>query len=249
MPKIIPSGGEVDWPVNEGTLGVVGVAPWATIEFCKIFYSYVAAKKDWHYPRVLLDINTKLPSRGRYLQLGEKDPSPDIALTIEELANQGATLAVVVCNTAHILYDKWAKASPIPVLNIIEETMREVKDLKPSKISVLVSASLAAHGVYDKQAKDNGISCYSLNNDEQELVSATIEAVKINGRISPDVRVNKFLKKLILEGVSLVIGGCTELSQLRPLCEELGLVFVDSNDVLARSALRELHMSLEVLKV
>ena len=36
----------------------------------------------------------------------------------------GATIAVVVCNTAHILYDRWAPGAAIPVLDIIEETVR-----------------------------------------------------------------------------------------------------------------------------
>jgi aspartate racemase len=102
MPKIKPLGGEVDWPIDEGTLGIVGVAPWATLEFCKVLYTRVLATKDWHYPRVIVDINTKLPSRGRYFQLGETDPSPAIKESISELHLQGATVVVVPCNTAHV---------------------------------------------------------------------------------------------------------------------------------------------------
>ena len=63
MPKIEPVNQEVNWNKEEGTLGIVGVAPWATIEFCKSFYSKIKAVKDWHYPRVIVDINSKIPSR------------------------------------------------------------------------------------------------------------------------------------------------------------------------------------------
>ncbi|WP_323018058.1 hypothetical protein [Castellaniella sp.] len=65
------------------------------VGFSGALYSLVPATKDWHYPRVLTDINTKLPSRGRHLDLGERNPAPYIRETIEELAVQGATCAVV----------------------------------------------------------------------------------------------------------------------------------------------------------
>src|SRR5690348_692419 len=145
MPRILPPGGEVDWPQDEGVLGVVGVAPWATLDFARALYRQVNARKDWHYPRVLLDINTKLPSRGRHLQLGETDPSEAIAATIDELARQGATLAVVVCNTAHILFDRWSRNAPIPILHIIEETVRAAQGAGACKVVALASASLAQY--------------------------------------------------------------------------------------------------------
>ena len=87
MPIIRPPGGDVNWPEDEGTLGIVGVAPWATINFCKLLYGLIKAEKDWHYPRIIADINTKIPSRGRYFQLGETDPSPAIAMTIFLFSN------------------------------------------------------------------------------------------------------------------------------------------------------------------
>lgn len=53
----------------DGIVGVVGVAPFSTVEFLKILYGLVLAEKDWHYPRVICDINTKIPSRGRHFEL------------------------------------------------------------------------------------------------------------------------------------------------------------------------------------
>ena len=122
MPRIAPPGGVVDWPESEGTLGVVGVAPWATLDFCRVLYQAVRASKDWHFPRLLLDINTKIPSRGRHLQLGETDPSSAIAATIAELAEMGVgrvSIPVASCMVAHkALTDffKALKASPTGTL-------------------------------------------------------------------------------------------------------------------------------------
>ena len=43
MPTIQPPGGAVHWPSGEGVLGVVGVAPWATLDFLRAFYALVPA--------------------------------------------------------------------------------------------------------------------------------------------------------------------------------------------------------------
>jgi aspartate racemase len=244
MPRIEPPGGPVDWPAGEGALGVVGVAPWATVEFCRALYQAVGATKDWHYPRVLLDINCKLPSRGRHLQLGETDPSEAIAATIEELARQGATLAVVVCNTAHILFERWARNSSIPVLHIIEETTRRAIELKARRVAALVSASLADYDLYGQRARTYGLSCVRLEPGDQAIVNELIAAIKVAG--SPGAAgaqaARSLLERLKARGVDTIIAGCTELSLLDAVCNDLSLRFVDSNAALARAALSRLGL-------
>jgi aspartate racemase len=242
MPEIAPPGGEVDWPASEGTLGVVGVAPWATLDFCRALYRAVRASKDWHYPRVLLDINTKLPSRGRHLQLGEADPSPAIAATIEELAGQGATVAVVVCNTAHILFDRWAATASIPVLHIIEETVRSAQVRGAKQVSALVSASLAGYDLYGKRARAEGLGCQPIEPADQRIVDGLIATVKLSGGLDEQQAAagRQLLTQLRASGVDTVIAGCTELSVLEPIATEAGLGFVDSNVALARAALSRL---------
>jgi aspartate racemase len=244
VPRILPPGGAVDWPASEGTLGVVGVAPWATLDFCRALYRAVRAGKDWHYPRVLLDINTKLPSRGRHLQLGETDPSGSIAATIGELASQGATVAVVVCNTAHILYERWARGAPIPVLNIVDETAAAAVDIGARNVVPLVSASLAEHDLYGARLRSSGLDCVRLAESDQRLVGELIESVKVAGGLSRGqaAAVESLLHRLVDTGVDTVIAGCTELSVLEAQCAGAGLRFVDSNESLARAALE--HLSL-----
>lgn len=239
MPKLKPSGGAVTWHPDEGTLGVVGVAPWATLEFCREFYTLVTAEKDWHYPRMLLDINTKLPSRGRHLQLGEQDPSPFIAATISELAKAGATVGVVVCNTAHIFFDRWAFKSPIPIIHIIDATIEQACGAGAEKVLCLVSHSLATDGVYERKAMAAGLVCESLPVELQEIVNFLITKVKLNGTLSSEIdeSLTKLLSFFVERNVDTVILGCTELSLLRLRIQGAGLRVIDSNEALARVAL------------
>ncbi len=244
MPKIAPLGGEVDWRPNEGTLGIVGVAPWATIDFCRALYHEVRAEKDWHYPRVLLDINTKLPSRGRHFQLGEPDPSPAIAETIKELHKQGATVVVVPCNTAHILYNRWSQGAPVPIPNIVHETMKLAVAHGAKRVTAFVSSSLSASGLYNSAATDHGLVDCPLAPEGNVLVSGLIETVKVHGGWDDDGKVclDKLLSFLEAKRVDTVLLGCTELSMLAPDLRAQGFVSIDSNLALARAALAQLDL-------
>lgn len=229
---------------------MVGVAPWATLDFCKALYAQIAATKDWHYPRVLLDINTKLPSRGRHLQLGETDPSPAIAATIRELADQGATLAVVVCNTAHILFERWSQKSPIPVLNIVDETVRATVESGASSVAPIASRSLIDSDLYGAALDGKGLRVHRLGEPFQGWVGAFIEQVKVCGSLgsADHERLQHLARHLLDCGVDTVILACTELSILQAPLSAQGLKSVDSNSVTARAALLRLGVGSQYLR-
>lgn len=243
MPTIKPRGGDVDWPEDEGAIGVVGVAPWATLEFCKTLYAQIQATKDWHYPRVIADINTKIPSRGRHFQLGEEDPSPFIAATIAELHAQGATVVVVPCNTAHVLYETWGKDAPVPVPHIVEETVALAAEAGAMRIAPLTSSSLAGFDLYGRIAERRGLQCRRLDAEEQRVVSAMIEEVKQKGALSEAslADIDALAARLRADGVEACLLGCTELSGLLDRLARHGLKGFDSNVALARAAIRSLH--------
>lgn len=238
MPHILPAHEGASWPANEGVIGVVGVAPWATIAFLEALYSQISAVKDWDFPRVIADINTKLPSRGRYFDLGERDPSPFIQATIAELAAQGATVAVVPCNTAHILYERWVDQSPIPVPHILTATVAELKN-KASTVACLASRSLSAQGTYDAAIVAAGMKSERLRPNEVEVIDAAISHIKREGGLDDllEARLEALLGDLAGRGVDGIILGCTELKCLEPLCQQADLVCAESNTALARAAL------------
>lgn len=245
MPHIDPPGGAVDWPRAEGTLGVVGVAPWATLDFLRAFYGRITAAKDWHYPRVIADVNTKLPSRGRHLELGETDPSPFIAQTLAELAAQGATVAVVPCNTAHLLYDRWATGSPLPVPHIVRETAAALAAAGARRVVSFGSASLRRQGLYERCLDEAGLQPQALGDAQAALVVQAIEEVKQRGAIGAPLQAQlvQLLRALSRDRIDGVALGCTELASLVPLCRDAGLAVAESNDCLAAAALKLVQRS------
>jgi aspartate racemase len=246
MPQIPPPGGAVDWPRDEGTIGVVGVAPWATLDFLRALYAQVAATRDWHYPRVIADINTKLPSRGRHLELGETDPSPLIAATLHELAAQGATVAVVPCNTAHVLYERWSAGAPLAVPSISDATVADIVRAGATKVASLSSAALRRHDLYGSALRRAGITSIDIDDAGQYLVSAAIAAVKETGSVDKALRnrLDKSLTELAARGVDGIVLGCTELASLEPNCRQRIGAVAESNRSLAGAALRLARVAL-----
>lgn len=241
MPHILPPGGAVDWPADEGVIGVVGVAPWATIDFLRALYAQVSATRDWHYPRVIADINTKLPSRGRHLELGETDPSPFIAESIRELAAQGATVVVVPCNTAHVLYERWSAGATVAVPSIIDATVGEILDHGAHRVACLSSASLRARDLYGAALRRAGAQTVDIGDAGAALIGEVIAAVKLTGHADDALtaRVRQMLVQLARDGVDGVVLGCTELAALEPLCIEHVGRAAESNRALARAALHQ----------
>ena len=243
--NIYPQNDDVYWPEDEGVIGVVGVAPWATLDFCKKVYELSPAKKDWHYPRIIVDANSKIPSRGRHLELGEADPSPYIHSTIDALADNGATVAVVPCNTAHILYPRWAQNTAVPVIGSVDATISALPDQRSTKVAILSSLYLADSGLYQQGIIAAGHTLISLSKAQQSVVSDSIAHLKQQPCLDQQraLAFSSLIDSLKQAGTEVVILACTELSllNLSPVWD--GLTVIDSNVELARVSLRAIGIN------
>lgn len=238
MPKILPTLDQVTWPRQEGALGVVGVAPFATIDFLDAFYRLFDVEKDWQFPRVICDLNTKIPSRGRYFELGETNPCPAIAQTIHELAQAGAAAVVVPCNTAHILYSEWAQNSPVLVPNIIDASVNMAARQQATRIAVAGSNQITKSNIYGAALEAEGLSPEALTSLENSIFSDAISQVKQTGSISPEnvTRLQDLGDGLVNRKVDCIILACTELSKAISIFDDIDLTVVDSNQALAHAA-------------
>lgn len=238
MPAIKPPGGAVDWPNNEGAIGVVGFAPWASLQFCQVLLSFVPARKEWEYPRIIADFNSKIPSRGRHLELGETDPSSAIRETILELADAGALVAAVPCNTAHILYERWGENMPIPVPHIGRCTAKWAHVGCPASICALSARNLWRTGMYAGWLAESGIPTRETSQEEASLTFEAIEHVKSGAPGKAGAIMARLGERLEQRGIGGVVLGCTELVLAIAASPAFSLPYIDSNDALAVETLR-----------
>jgi len=222
----------VNWPKGEKIIGVLGLGPIATADF----YSKLVSRnmnKDWQYPRVLLDVHSKIPSRGRYFSLGETDPAPFIRNAIEELHLRGADFVVIPCNTAHILYDRFAHGVSVPVPNIVDITTISALKCGIQHPLILSTSTTRDHLIYEDAFGRHGVKAVQF--PEQHLVSEGIEAIKQN---LPFSDIAQSICRIINSSLHIdsVIFGCTEVSVLMKCMAAKGnnkYPCIDSNQELA----------------
>lgn len=237
MPLIPPKSESVWWPDDEQIVGVVGVAPAATADFFVKLTSLTHARKDWEHLRVLIDSNPKIPSRGRHLELAETDPSPYLRQAIEALLAQGAALVAVPCNTAHILYERYAGDLTERVPHMIESTVAALvaRTTRPERVVVFSSRQVAQHGLYARALERHGGTLLDTS-PEQDETSALIEAVKQG---QPLAHCRARMQRLVARhpDAGAYILGCTELSLLLGP-DDASVPVIDSNLALAQECFR-----------
>jgi len=231
------------WKTEESIIGLLGVAPYATIDFLKKISDLTPAEKDWDHIRIILDSNTKIPSRGRALDLGEESPVKYMRKSIIGLDKAGAKFVIILCNTAHIFFDEVIDGLCVNVLNMIGETISYVikNTTNVKSLGVLGSHNTIKHRLYNKYNPQNSKLKIYYPESDQRIVSDTIESIKLgNNNTETKKRIidvsNKFIKNNQLDSVIL---GCTELSVIIK-DGDLSVPVFDSNEILARVAIEKI---------
>ena len=88
-----------------------------------------------------------IPDRSEFI-LGKSDrsPLPLMKEDVLKLASVGAELIAIPCNTAHYFFDELSAVSPVPVLNIVRETVALAKKSGAKKLGILATTgTIAAH--------------------------------------------------------------------------------------------------------
>ena len=226
-----PMNAEVFWPKDEKIIGVLGLGPVATADFYARLVSR-RLEKDWQHPRVLIDGNTKIPSRGRHLALGEADPVPYIVEGIAELRARGADFVVIPCNTAHVFYDHFARNASVPVPNIIDVTTLSAVQRAVQHPIVLCNDPTRDYRLYEIAFAQYHIEAVQF--PDQTLIMQGIEAVKQNLKLDSIVASIHEMMDAI-PNIDSIILGCTEISVLmnHGLPDNYAKKIIDSNQELA----------------
>ena len=208
----------------------------ATVDLFKKIVDYTAASKDSEHIHVLIDSNTDIPDRTDAILHGGKDPVPEMVSSAIRLECMGADFLIIPCNTAHYFYDKISAMVHIPVLNMIEETAKEVKRQSIACVGLLATDGTIESGVYHRVFEKNNISVINPSSIGQKSVMDLIyKGVKAGNK---DIDLSEFYKAidaLILNGAQTLILGCTEL----PIAFEMYNIKhenIDPTAVLARSS-------------
>ncbi|MCA9997681.1 MAG: aspartate/glutamate racemase family protein [Anaerolineales bacterium] len=242
--------------MSEKTIGLIaGVGPFAGADlFNKILAETVAAKDQDHLTVLSLSGPSEILDRTEYL-LGKvaENPGHALARQLRRLAQAGAEVIGVPCNTAHSpeifgLVQAEADRCGVQLLHMIGETGRFLREERPflHNIGILSTTGTYLTRIYPAVLEPLGFTVQVPEREMQEAVVHTAVyhpsyGIKACGVATPQAVANleQAMVALQQKGAEAIVLGCTEMPLAVQSSQWRGLHIVDPTRILARSLIRE----------
>jgi aspartate racemase len=200
------------------TIGILGgMGPEATAHFFSLIIKHTAAAKDQDHLPVLIYNLPQIPERTPAILGQGPSPVPLLRKGARTLARAGADFIVIPCISAHAFLPEIRRASPVPILSLVDESLAGAKKQKPRlrRVGLLASTGTVRSGLFTKTFAKAGIEIITTTEKEQSRV---MEAVFGKGGVKagftegqPRKLVLDVARRLIKRGAEAVIAGCTEI--------------------------------------
>ena len=234
-------------------LGILGgMGPMTHIKFEEALIAECnrrGAKTDQDYPVWFVISGTSTPDRTKSLK-GGTSALKHLLYFSKNLERQGADFIVMTCNTAHAYKKEIEKCIHIPVISLIDEAAKYVKNNYPSvkKVGVLATDGTLKANLYQEALRKMGIQQVTpLNHpDIQQSVMEVIYnreyGIKSTGTELSTTALDNLDKAVTWcteNGAELIIAGCTEISLGLANRRFKTLTVADPLHILARIAIKK----------
>jgi aspartate racemase len=243
-------------------LGIVGgLGPFSHVEFesrlLRAARERGGVRTEQDFPEWILSSVPQTPDRTAALAGAAADPLPWLLRSLHRLA--GADFAVIVCNTAHFVLPRLREVSPLPLIELVDETVAFLARHHPgATVGVLATSGTLASGLYHQPLAERGLRPVSVLDAggadtgealQRRLVmepvygGPSLEGLKLGG---PPAEARSRLEeaaRILVEslGAEVLLLGCTEISMALRSAELSGCPVVDPLDVVARVAIDRIY--------
>ncbi|HJR09515.1 MAG TPA: amino acid racemase [Pyrinomonadaceae bacterium] len=224
------------------TIGVLGgMGPEATNQLCTLITANTPVSRDQDHIPVITFNNSLIPSRVQAIGGGGESPVPEMIRTAQILARAGADMILMPCNLAHFFIEEIQAGVGVPVLNMIEETVKYTVEryTQCRRVGLLASTPTIECGIYDKAFREHDVRLLvpDARDQEDEVMKAIYgsEGIKCGHKSAPRALLTGAAERLVAAGAEVIIAGCTEVSLvLTP--EDSPFVVIDPLEIIARVA-------------
>ena len=232
--------------MSQKIIGILGgMGPEATIDLFTKIVKGTKVKKDQDHLRILIDNNPKIPDRTKAIQKSGPSPLPHLIRSAKLLEKAGADFIVIPCVTAHHYYKPLQKKIKIPILHIVEETVKYTlaKLRQVRKIGLVATTGTVHTGLFQKAFNERGIQLVLPTPETQrKWVMEAIygkRGIKATGPSEASKRlILEASQTLIDRGVQAILAGCTEVPLV--LKEgDLSVPVIDPLAILARVSIKK----------
>jgi aspartate racemase len=219
-------------------MGIIGgVGPMATAYFMERVIALTKAEVDQQHIDMIVLNHCSIPDRTAHiLDQSKPDPGPVMAADAQKLAQMGAKVIVLTCNTAHYFYEEINRDLPVPFLNMITLTAEELKREKAVRVGIMATTGTVQTQLMQQALSAVGIESVVPAPEYQALVMKLIyQEVKAGIPVSM-ADFYAVSDHLTAQGCDRIILSCTELSVINQQYH-LPNLYIDSLDVLALQAI------------
>ncbi len=226
-----------------GVLG--GMGPAATLDFLQKIQAHTPRPTDrpmgdQDHLHVLVDLCPQVPDRTAAAQGRGPSPVPVLRSMAKGLVAQGADFLVVPCNSAHLFVEEAFSNIPVPLLHLVEQTCRAVKDHPdaPNAAGILATAGTIQGKLYHQHLENLGLQPIVPSPEQQKGVNQVIAQVKAQQHGPGETQaLQAICQDLKTQGAQCIIAACTEI----PLAispNDLPMALLDSTDILAQATVK-----------
>ena len=158
--------------------------------------------------------------------------------SITKLHASGAEFAIIPANSVHYCFEEIREKSPIPLLSIVEITVKECKKQNYKKVGVLGTVLTMKNGLYKEPLESQGIEYIVPNQNEQSIINKIIFDEIITNKIANEgvAAMINVIQALKSQSCDALILGCTEIPIIINK-KNSPLPLIDTTRLLAKKAL------------
>lgn len=146
----------------------------------------------------------------------------------------GAKGLILCANTVHLVAEHIEKEIGLPLIHIVKETYKAVKEKNVTKVGLIGTSYTMKSGMYQKYFKDRDIEVVIPEENDQDYIHQVIYQELIIGKYNTESR-NKIIEIINHLNVEGIILGCTELPLLISE-KDLSIARFDTMDIHAKAA-------------
>ncbi len=135
----------------------------------------------------------------------------------KRLEKAGADFIVMPCNSLHVFIDKIRNTVKIPVLSIIEETVKFIKKNKFKKVGIVSTSATIQNKLYENAFEKNNITYVTPNAFQQAKMGKFILNLVMGKQKNSDrEELIKIINDFESKDVECIMLACTDLQLLIP---------------------------------
>lgn len=221
-------------------LGVIGgMGPEATSFFyARVIARTKAATDQEHIDMVILSHAT-MPDRTTAILTGEKDVFlKAVTKDAKDLEYLGVSNIAIPCNTSHYFLKEIQAATSVPIINMVEESVRTVIEEHPrvKKIGIMGTDGTLRAETYHRACRARGIEPISPGEAAQRDVMSLIYDDVKSGKTGDRRKFDRAYENLMGQGCDAVILACTEISVFKEYYQ-VPANCIDAMDVLVEESI------------